>query len=69
MKYLCAVIAILLIVASALTFYSFSEQQSERTVLHWITVHNPAREKQAKLFEEWMVENGYPPVELRIEGA
>ncbi len=68
MKYLCAVIAVLLIVASALTFYSFSEQQSERTVLHWITVHNPAREKQAKLFEEWMVENGYPPVELRIEG-
>jgi multiple sugar transport system substrate-binding protein len=68
MKYLCAVIAILLIVASAMTFYSFSDQRSERTVLYWIAGINPAREEQAALFEKWMDDNGYPPVELRIEG-
>ncbi len=68
MKYLSAVIAVLLIVASALTFYSFSEQQTDRTVLYWITATTPTREEQAKLFEKWMEDNGYPPVELRIEG-
>jgi ABC-type glycerol-3-phosphate transport system substrate-binding protein len=68
MKSLFAVISIVLIGASALTFYSFSEQQSERTVLYWIAGINPVREKQANQFEKWMEDNGYPPVELRIEG-
>jgi multiple sugar transport system substrate-binding protein len=68
MKALFAIISLVLIGASALTFYSFSEQQSERTVLRWIALVNPAREKQADLFEKWMDDNGYPSVELRIEG-
>jgi ABC-type glycerol-3-phosphate transport system substrate-binding protein len=68
MKYLFIVISLVLVVASALTFYSFSEQRSERTVLYWIATKNPAKEQQAGLFEKWMEENGYPSVELRIEG-
>jgi ABC-type glycerol-3-phosphate transport system substrate-binding protein len=68
MKYLFVMMSVLLVGASALTFYSFSDQQSEKTVLHWIAAINPAREEQAKLFEKWMEDNGYPPVELRIEG-
>jgi len=68
MKSLFALISLVLIGVSALTFYSFSEQKSERTILRWIAAVNPAREEQAKLFEQWMEENGYPPVELQIEG-
>ncbi len=68
MKYLFTVISVVLVVASALTFYSLSEQQSERTILYWIAGVNPAREEQAELFEKWMEDNGYPLVELRIEG-
>jgi multiple sugar transport system substrate-binding protein len=68
MKSLFALISLVLIGVSALTFYSFSEQQSEKTVLRWIAAVNPAREEQAALFEQWMDDNGYPPVELRIEG-
>jgi multiple sugar transport system substrate-binding protein len=29
---------------------------------------NPAKEEQADLFEKWMEDNGYPLVEMRIEG-
>ncbi len=68
MKYLFVVFSIGLILASALTFYSFSEQQDERPVLRWMTVVNPVREEQARLFEQWMEDNGYPSVDLQIEG-
>ena len=68
MKTLFALISLVLIGASALTFYSFSERQKERPVLRWMAAVNPAREKQAELFEKWMVDNGYPAVELKIEG-
>ncbi|MBL4575470.1 MAG: extracellular solute-binding protein [Opitutaceae bacterium] len=68
MKYLFIVISVGLVAASALTFFSFSEKQNDRPVLRWMTGVNPVREKQAELFEQWMIDNGYPAVELRIEG-
>ena len=68
MKYLFIVISVGLVAASALTFVSFSEKQDERPVLRWMTGMNPVREEQADLFERWMEENGYPSVDLRIEG-
>ncbi len=68
MKYLFITFFVTLALASAFTFYSFSEQQTEKTILRWAVALNPSREKQADLFEKWMEDNGYPPVELQIEG-
>jgi multiple sugar transport system substrate-binding protein len=68
MKYLFISLLVTLVAVSAVTFYSFPEQQTEKTVLRWAVALSPTREKQAELFEKWMEDNGYPPVELRIEG-
>ncbi len=66
MKYLFAIVLIGLAVASVLTFSNLSEK-AETPVLHWMTYYSEPRVKQTELFEKWMVENGYPSVDLRID--
>jgi multiple sugar transport system substrate-binding protein len=67
MKYFFGILLISLIIASSFTFFSFSEKNKEVPVLHWVTGYNEPRVIQTELFEQWMVENGYPAVDLRID--
>ena len=69
MKYLFGGLLLLLIVASSVTFLSFTGQNKEVPVLHWVTGYNEPRVIQAELFEQWMADNGYPEVELRIDNV
>ncbi len=67
MKYLFGILLIFLTIASAVTFFSLSEKNKEVPVLHWVTGYNEPRVIQTELFEQWMVDNGYPAVDLRID--
>ncbi|MDX1683164.1 MAG: hypothetical protein R3336_08590, partial [Phycisphaeraceae bacterium] len=73
MKYLFAVIALLLVVASVIVAWSMPSAQTEIPVIYWVTDPNPARVEQAGGFDKWLIENGHvtedgkPVVQLRIE--
>jgi multiple sugar transport system substrate-binding protein len=66
MKYLFAVVLLGLAVASILTFSNLSEKV-DTPVLYWVTQYSEPRVKQTELFEKWMLDNGYPAVDLRID--
>lgn len=66
MKYLFAATLSVLAVASVLTFSNLSED-ADIPVLHWVTGYNEPRVMQIELFKNWMVKNGYPAVDLRID--
>ncbi|MBL4574771.1 MAG: extracellular solute-binding protein [Opitutaceae bacterium] len=67
MRVLFCVILSLLIVGSVVTYLGLPEVQKEPRVLYWVVDGVPARKHQADVFEKWMVDNGYPAVDLRIE--
>ncbi|MEX0652767.1 MAG: ABC transporter substrate-binding protein [Phycisphaeraceae bacterium] len=73
MKYLFAILAALLLMASAVIYASYPDLRSEVPVIYWVTDRNPAREQQVATFHRWLVEqghvteNGDPMVELRLD--
>ncbi len=68
MKILFAVLLGLLVVAGIVT-YKIQPGRGELPVLYWVVDTGAFREKQEHAFEEWMVENGYPAVDLRIDAT
>ncbi|MEZ5276948.1 MAG: extracellular solute-binding protein [Opitutaceae bacterium] len=57
-----------LIAAGVATFKALPGH-GERPVLYWVVDTGEFRERQKALFEKWMVDNGYPAVELRIDAT
>jgi hypothetical protein len=68
MKILFAVLLLALVMAGIAT-YNALPGRGERPVLYWVVDTGEFREEQERVFEEWMVENGYPPVDLRIDAS
>lgn len=68
MKILFAFLFLVLVAAGVVTYRSLPEH-GERPVLTWVVDTGPFRERQKDLFEKWMVDNGYPEVELRIDAT
>ncbi len=59
MKYLFAVILLILIGFSMLVGLSMPDSRSDVPVIYWVTDANPARIDQVMLFHQWMVEQGH----------
>lgn len=68
MKFLFTFLLLALIAAGVATYKSLPEH-GDRPVLTWVVDTGPFRERQRDLFEKWMVDNGYPEVELRIDAT
>jgi multiple sugar transport system substrate-binding protein len=68
MKGLFAALLLALVAAGIVTYNALPEH-GERPVLYWVVDTGEFREKQERAFEEWMVENGYPSVDLRIDAS
>jgi len=66
MKVLFAILLLVLVGAGIATYKALPDQ-GDRPVLYWVVDGGVFRERQERVFEEWMVENGYPPVDLRID--
>ena len=65
-----AVFATLLAVMAgwtAVAVLTLPDRRSDVPILHWTTDANQARDGQIRRFEAWMVENGYPPVDLELD--
>ena len=62
-------ILLLTLVGAGIATYNALPGRGERPVLYWVVDTGEFREKQEQPFEEWMVENGYPPVDLRIDAS
>ncbi len=75
MKYLFAVIALVLVGASVARMLTLPDMTSTVPVLYWVTDDNPARVEQVALFEKWLVKKGLvtpqglPECELRVDTA
>ncbi len=65
-KLFCILLAILL--AWSLSVYLLQpEHQTGKPVIYWVTDNNPARVLQIERFHEWLRENNYPDIELRLD--
>ncbi len=75
MKYLFAILALVLILASVARMVTLPDMSSKVPVLYWVTDDNPARVEQVALFEQWLVKKGLvtpqglPVCELRVDTA
>ena len=67
MKVLFAICGIILIGLSILAAATLPEIRSDVPLLYWATDANPARGPQMAAFEKWMVDNGYPAVDLELD--
>ena len=74
MKFLFAIIAVLLAAASVVVWRDMPDTGSEReTILYWTTDPNPARAEQVRLFDEWQTEVGLvddagrPLIDLQLD--
>lgn len=68
MRLLFALLLLALVAAGIATYRALPEH-GDRPVLTWVVDTGPFRERQRDLFEKWMVDNGYPAVELRIDAT
>lgn len=68
MKILFGGFLVALVVAGVVTYRALPGN-GERPVLTWVVDTGPFRERQKQAFEQWMVDNGYPEVELRIDAT
>ncbi len=69
MKRTFLVCLLALTVASTLLHWSLPEQQSAAPVLYWVTQNDPVKRETTALFRDWLVAQGLPPVEVRIDNA
>lgn len=56
-----------LVVASAATYVTSPQQQSDVPVLYWATDANPAREQQIRCYEAWRKQNNLPPCKIMVD--
>ncbi len=69
MKYLFALIAVLLTAVSGLVWNQMPQGGSDREiVIYWTTDPNPARIEQIRLFDEWQIERGLSEDVLDADG-
>lgn len=69
MKHIFVIVLIFLVLSSLAIWYSLPQSRKDIPVLYWVTDPNPARQKQVRLFHEWMEKNDYPKMELRTDSA
>ena len=69
MKRLFLISFLVLVAASAATFWSLPEQQSDRPILYWAVMPDPSKLAIREEFYAWRAEQGYEPVELRLDAA
>lgn len=67
MKKLFGSLLAILLLWSIGTYMSLPEHASDKPVIYWVTDPNPARVLQVQRFHEWLEENGYPEMELRLD--
>ncbi|MBL8993864.1 MAG: hypothetical protein JNM63_11025, partial [Spirochaetia bacterium] len=46
-----------------------SGEKSGLPVLYWVTDANPVRQEQVRLFRQWLTNNRYPDMEIRLDTA
>ena len=59
--------AIVLVSLSVLAVRTLPEQRSHVPLMYWCTDPNPARGAQTATYEQWLVDNGYPPINLKVD--
>ncbi len=76
MKYLFAVIVLVLACMAVGTYWSYPDMRSEVPVLYWVTDANPARDLQIELLHRWQITEGHctehrltTPAEVRAFAA
>lgn len=69
MKFLFAIIFLILLAATALNHISRPEIRSDKPILYWVTNSNAARERQVEQFHQWLKDNDYPEMEIRIDSS
>lgn len=69
MKGLFIALLSMLAIATAFTVYMNPEKTSAIPILYWVTDNNPARTLQTKGFQEWLVKNGHPKAEMRVDSS
>ncbi|MCB1103125.1 MAG: extracellular solute-binding protein [Opitutaceae bacterium] len=69
MKKLFLLSFLLLVLASAATYWSLPEQQSDRPIIYWAVQPDAGKMKMRDLFYRWREARGLPPVELRLDAA
>lgn len=69
MKRLFLISFLVLVTASAVTFWSLPEQQSDRPILYWAVMPDPSKLAVRDAFYAWRAERDLPPIELRLDAA
>lgn len=69
MRYVFICSFVFLVIASTATYLSLPEQRSEAPIIRWATDPNPARKAQVERFHQWLEDNDYPEIELRLDTA
>ncbi len=67
MKALFIACAIVLAGISVLAVQTLPKRRSQVPLIYWGTDPNPARGPQTALFEQWLLDKGYPPVDLEVD--
>ncbi len=67
MKTLFAVILLILGVASVVTYLKLPGAKEDDPILTWVVTSDPIRRSQVEMFKQWLEENGYPSIDLRID--
>ena len=52
---------------SAALYWTKPENRSTVTVLYWMTQNDAVKRETVALFRQWLVDQGLPPVEVRID--
>ena len=68
MKILFVICAVILAGLTILAVETLPERRSTAPLLWWTTDPNPARGPQIAAFKRWMVQKGYGPVDLELDG-
>lgn len=69
MRRLFFTILAILTAASIFTLWINPEVHSPYPIVYWVTDPNPARDEQIALFHQWLEDNDYPRMTLRLDTA
>ena len=54
---------------SAALYWTRPENRSTEPVLYWMTQNDPVKRETVQEFRRWLIEQGLPPVEVRIDNS
>ena len=54
---------------SAVLYWTRPENHSTEPVLYWMTQNDPVKRETVKEFRQWLIDQGLPPVEVRIDNS